>query len=239
MANMTARPMALSSTIGVADASRSSNWSLAGAQARVAAYAALKRLLDVIAAAMLLLALLPVFAVIGVAICLDSPGPAFYRAARVGHRGATFTVLKFRSMRAGCDSAAHAAFVRSLMRDAATCTVYKVPDDPRVTRVGAFLRRTSLDELPQLWNVLRGEMSLVGPRPDVTYAVADYDEWMRRRLEVKPGLTGLWQVSGRSRLSLLDMYRLDASYADQASLLLDLRILMRTVPVVLGRDGAA
>jgi lipopolysaccharide/colanic/teichoic acid biosynthesis glycosyltransferase len=114
-----------------------------------------------------------------------------------------------------------------------------VPGDARVTRVGSFLRRTSLDELPQLWNVLRGDMSLVGPRPDVPYAVAEYADWIHRRLDVRPGITGLWQVSGRSRLSLLDMYRLDVDYAAGASLALDLRILLRTVPVVLGCSGAA
>ena len=108
-----------------------------------------------------------------------------------------------------------------------------------MTRVGAFLRRTSMDELPQLWNVLKGEMSLVGPRPDVAYAVADYADWMHRRLLVKPGITGLWQVSGRSRLGLLDMYRLDVAYATSTSLREDLRILIRTIPVVLSRDGAA
>jgi lipopolysaccharide/colanic/teichoic acid biosynthesis glycosyltransferase len=105
--------------------------------------------------------------------------------------------------------------------------------------VGAFLRRTSLDELPQLWNVLRGEMSLVGPRPDVPYAVREYTDWIRPRLLCKPGMTGLWQVSGRSRLSLLDMYRLDVAYLGQASFRLDVEILARTMPVVLGRDGAA
>jgi len=125
------------------------------------------------------------------------------------------------------------------MKGETSCSVYKVADDRRVTRVGAFLRRTSLDELPQLWNVLRGDMSLVGPRPDVPYAVAEYADWVHARLNVLPGITGLWQVSGRSRVSLLEMYRLDVAYAAQASLRADLRILLRTVPVVLGRDGAA
>src|SRR5207247_8311019 len=134
---------------------------------------------------------------------------------------------------------AHRAFVRGLLYEGITCAVYKVPDDRRITRIGGFLRSTSLDELPQLWNVLRGEMSLVGPRPDVPYAVADYADWMRRRLLVTPGITGLWQVSGRSRLSLIDMYRLDVAYADGASVLGDIRILLRTIPVVFSRDGAA
>jgi lipopolysaccharide/colanic/teichoic acid biosynthesis glycosyltransferase len=230
--------MAFPISIGVAHAPRSSTWSLAGAQARVAAYAIAKRMLDLVAAVTLLLALLPVFALIGLAICVDSGWPVFYIGERVGRYGRSFRCLKFRSMRTN-DNAEHKAFVRSLMRDAADCPVYKVPCDPRITRVGAFLRRTSLDELPQLWNILRGEMSLVGPRPDVTYAVPDYSEWMHDRLQVKPGLTGLWQVSGRSRLSLVDMYRLDVAYVAEASLRTDLSILWRTVPVVLGRDGAA
>jgi lipopolysaccharide/colanic/teichoic acid biosynthesis glycosyltransferase len=240
MITVTAEPMAFTTTrIGVADAPRSSTWSLAGAQARVAAYAIAKRTLDVVAAVMLLLALLPVFALVGLAICVDSGWPVFYVPERVGRYGRSFRCLKFRSMRSGADTAAHKAFVQTLMRDGANCSLYKVPGDCRITRVGAFLRRTSLDELPQLWNVLRGEMSLVGPRPDVTYALTDYSEWMHDRLQVKPGLTGLWQVSGRSRLSLLDMYRLDVAYVAGASLRLDLSILLRTVPVVLGRDGAA
>ena len=209
------------------------------ARRRRLAYAALKRALDMAVAITLLVLLLPAFALIGLAILLDTRGPVFYRAARVGRRGEQFSVVKFRSMCAGADAGAHAAFVRSLMTEGSTCTVYKVPNDRRITRVGAVLRRTSLDELPQLWNVLCGQMSLVGPRPDVPYAAADYAPWMRRRLEVKPGITGLWQVSGRSRLSLLDMYRLDLAYADDASLLLDLRILVRTVPAVLRADGAA
>jgi lipopolysaccharide/colanic/teichoic acid biosynthesis glycosyltransferase len=203
-------------------------------------YAAAKRTLDVVVAATLLLVLLPIFAVIALAIWIDSGGPVFYCAKRIGRFGDEFCVVKFRSMRAGSDTAAHAEFVRTLMRDDGTsCALYKVPGDSRVTRVGALLRRTSLDELPQLWNVLRGEMSLVGPRPDVPYAFDDYKDWMHRRLMVKPGITGLWQVSGRSRVSLLDMYKLDVRYVAEASLLTDLRILWRTVPVVLGRDGAA
>ncbi len=236
---VTAEPMAFPVTIGAGDAPRSSTWSSAGAHARVDSYALGKRFLDIVAAAVLLLALLPVFVVVAVAICLDSGWPFIYCAERVGRNGRSFCCLKFRSMRANSDPNPHVAFVQSLMRDAANCSVYKVPCDRRVTRVGAFLRRTSLDELPQLWNILRGEMSLVGPRPDVTYALADYADWMHDRLTVKPGLTGLWQVSGRSRLSLLDMYRLDVAYAKEASLRLDLSILIRTVPVVLGRDGAA
>jgi lipopolysaccharide/colanic/teichoic acid biosynthesis glycosyltransferase len=212
---------------------------LGEARRRQLAYAFAKRLLDVIASLLLIAFLLPVFIVVAIAIRLDSPGPVFYRAERVGRFGRPFMVLKFRSMRAGCSSTPHVQFVKSLLRDGKACDLYKVDADSRVTRVGAFLRRTSIDEFPQLWNVLRGDMSLVGPRPDVPYAVTDYADWMRGRLAVRPGMTGFWQVSGRSRLSLLDMYRLDVEYAQRASLLFDLRILARTVPVVFGRDGAA
>ncbi|HKY52413.1 MAG TPA: sugar transferase [Candidatus Limnocylindria bacterium] len=201
-------------------------------------YELAKRAMDVVLAAMFIVLLLPIFVVIGLAIVWDSGFPILYRGERVGRHGRTFRVAKFRSMRAGCDQAAHAEFVRRLLQGE-TRSLYKVPDDARVTRVGAFLRRTSLDELPQLWNVLRGEMSLVGPRPDVPYAVAAYPDWVHARLNVRPGITGLWQVSGRSRVGLIDMYRLDVAYASRTSLPSDIRILLRTVPVVLGREGAA
>ena len=212
---------------------------LGEARRRDLGYAFAKRFIDIVAAAMVLLVLLPVFVAIAIAIRLETAGPVFYRAERVGRFGKPFTVLKFRSMRAGCSTTPHVDFVRSLLRDGTSCDLYKVIADPRVTRVGAFLRRTSMDELPQLWNVLTGDMSLVGPRPDVVYAVDDYADWMRRRLFVKPGITGLWQISGRSRLGLVDMYRLDVAYASAPSLREDVRILLRTIPVVLSRDGAA
>jgi lipopolysaccharide/colanic/teichoic acid biosynthesis glycosyltransferase len=205
---------------------------------RAIGYPFAKRLIDVVAAAVLLVLLLPVFAAIAIAIRLDSPGPVFYRAERIGRFGKPFIVLKFRSMKAGCPATPHVEFVKTLLRAGMACELYKVTADARVTRVGAFLRRTSMDELPQLWNVLAGDMSLVGPRPDVAYAVAEYADWMHRRLDVKPGITGLWQVSGRSKLGLLDMYRLDVAYASAPSLREDVRILLRTVPVVLTRDGA-
>jgi lipopolysaccharide/colanic/teichoic acid biosynthesis glycosyltransferase len=203
------------------------------------AYAATKRAMDVLVAATLLLILLPVFLAVAIAVRLESQGPVFYRGERIGRFGSRFTMVKFRSMRADCDPTAHAAFVQSLLRDETKCEVYKVPQDPRITRVGAFLRRTSLDELPQLLNVVLGDMSLVGPRPDVPYAVENYADWMHRRLDAKPGMTGLWQVSGRSRLSLLEMYRLDVSYVGSASLAYDLRILVRTPSALLVRNGAA
>jgi lipopolysaccharide/colanic/teichoic acid biosynthesis glycosyltransferase len=245
---MTAEPMALASTIEVdAAPARPSPtpWSVrpaavlgeAAGMLGPAAYAFSKRAIDICAAVVLLVLLAPLFAVVALAILREAGGPVFYCAERVGQHGRRFCGVKFRSMKTGCDQAVHQAFIKDLMQGQ-TCTTYKVPNDARVTRIGALLRKTSIDELPQLWNVLRGEMSLVGPRPDVPYAVTEYADWMHRRFDVKPGITGLWQVSGRSRLSLIDMYRLDVAFAERASLLLDLRILVRTIPVVLGRDGA-
>ncbi|TMG55534.1 MAG: sugar transferase [Chloroflexi bacterium] len=234
--DVTAEPM-LAPPIGVAARAAVT---LEHSQLGDALYVAAKRALDVLVATTLLIALLPLFAIVGLAICMESGRPIFYRGERVGRLGRSFTVVKFRSMRPKADETPHIVFIRSLMRDGATpCELYKVAKDPRITRLGGFLRRTSIDELPQLWNVLRGEMSLVGPRPDVPYAVADYPDRLYGRLLVKPGITGLWQVSGRSRLSLQDMYRLDLDYVAEASLALDLRILARTVPAVLSRDGAA
>jgi lipopolysaccharide/colanic/teichoic acid biosynthesis glycosyltransferase len=201
--------------------------------------AATKRAIDILVASTLLLVLLPFLVVIAVAIAYDG-FPILFRQQRIGEHGRAFTLVKFRSMRADADPAVHQRYVASLLRDQGSLSaVYKVANDPRITPVGALLRRTSLDELPQLWNVLRGDMSLVGPRPDVPYAVSEYAEWMRQRLEAKPGITGLWQVSGRSRLSLQDMYRLDLAYVSSASLRLDIEILLRTIPAVLKRDGAA
>jgi lipopolysaccharide/colanic/teichoic acid biosynthesis glycosyltransferase len=218
-----------------------------GARLRIAhrplapfAYACAKRTLDLVVAVVLLVVLAPALVVIALAIWVDDRSPVVYRQRRVGRDGRPFTLLKFRSMSADADCTPHQAFVRTLLRTGtASCSVYKVANDRRITRVGSVLRKTSLDELPQLWNVIRGEMSLVGPRPDVPYAVEEYAEWMRARLVVKPGITGLWQVSGRSRVSLHDMYRLDAEYVARASFGLDLAILARTLPAVLARDGAA
>ena len=243
MTSMAVEPMAMPTAVGMEMLQPSQMSLVVDRPAQLAgrqdfAYEAAKRVLDVAAAIVLLLMLLPVFAAVGLAIVLDTRGPVFYRAERVGIGGGRFRVVKFRSMCAKADSGAHAQFIQGLMRGDGACAVYKVPNDTRVTRVGAFLRRTSVDELPQLWNVLRGDMSLVGPRPDVPYAADAYEPWMRRRLLVKPGMTGLWQVSGRSRLSLLDMYRLDATYADTASLRVDLRILAQTIPAVLRPEAA-
>ena len=184
----------------------------------------MKRALDLVASALGLLVLWPLFLVVAALVKAEDGGPVMFRQQRVGRNLKTFFILKFRTMRV--DAAEKGPAIT-------------VAGDDRVTRVGRLLRPAKLDELPQLWNVLCGDMSLVGPRPDVPYAIADYAPWMQRRLAVTPGVTGLWQVSGRSRLSLLDMYRLDVEYAEHASLALDLSILFKTIPVVLTRDGAA
>jgi lipopolysaccharide/colanic/teichoic acid biosynthesis glycosyltransferase len=150
-------------------------------------------------------------------------------------------MYKFRSMRVDADQSVHREYVVQLLRTGGSgeVTLYKVPNDKRVTRAGAWLRKTSIDELPQLFNVLRGEMSLVGPRPPLAYEVEEYEPWVRRRLEVRPGMTGLWQVSGRSTVGVQEMFRLDVEYVDRRSLGLDLKILLLTIPTVLLPGTAA
>jgi lipopolysaccharide/colanic/teichoic acid biosynthesis glycosyltransferase len=203
----------------------------------------LKRALDVVGAAALLMLSAPVLAVIAVAIRLDSPGPVLHRQARCGYRARPFTCLKFRTMLADSDEGPHRRYVQGLVTGQSDKRngdgVYKLVEDERVTRVGAVLRRTSLDELPQLWNVLTGDMTLVGPRPPLPYEVELYDERQHRRLTVKPGLTGLWQVSGRNQLSYRDMCELDLEYIRTWNHALDARILMRTLPVVFFNSGRA
>lgn len=201
-----------------------------------------KRALDVIAATAGLLLTAPVLLLIGAAIKLDSPGPVIFRQERVGMDGKVFEVLKFRTMTHRAPESFHRELMTSLLAGSQATQVaadgfFKPADDPRVTRSGRFLRRTSLDEIPQLLNVLRGEMSIVGPRPALAYEVELYEEWQRRRLDVLPGVTGLWQVSGRSRLSPRDMLRLDVHYADTWSLPGDLLILLKTLPALF-RDNA-
>jgi len=207
----------------------------------------IKQAIDVLGSSMALIALSPVFLAIAVAIRLSSPGPILFRQKRIGQYGVPFTFLKFRSMCAVNDPQIHMEYVRrfitgngnSSASDAKDKVVHKITEDPRVTRVGRFLRKASLDELPQLLNVLRGEMSLVGPRPPIPYELEVYEIWHRRRLlEVKPGITGLWQVDGRSRLRFDDMVRLDLRYARAWSPWLDLKILLRTPRAVLSGDGA-
>jgi exopolysaccharide biosynthesis polyprenyl glycosylphosphotransferase len=193
-----------------------------------------KRALDVVLVVLGLVPALLLGLLIALLIKLDSPGPVLFRQLRIGMDGKPFAIYKFRSMRRGAEDeqAALAEY------NEATGPLFKMRNDPRQTRIGAFLRRSSLDELPQLINVARGEMSLVGPRPNIPAEVEQYSAWHRQRLQVPPGLTGLWQVSGRSDLSFDEMCLLDIYYIENWSLKMDLMILLRTVPRVLGGDGA-
>jgi lipopolysaccharide/colanic/teichoic acid biosynthesis glycosyltransferase len=202
------------------------------------------RVLDVSVALLALVLLAPVMALIAVAIRLESPGPPLFRQRRLGSSQRPFTVNKFRTMRCGASTDVHREFVIGLIsgnqpKRADGRPMFKLSEDNRVTRVGRFLRRTSLDELPQLYNVVRGEMSLVGPRPPIQYEVDEYPPHWFARFAVKPGVTGLWQVSGRSELSLEEMIALDIEYVQRRSLLFNVWVLIRTVPAVLSRRGAS
>lgn len=194
------------------------------------------RALDVVLSAALLVVLSPVFLLIALAIKLESRGPAFFRQRRVGRDREEFLVAKFRTMVHGANSDVHRDYVLALIAEGAPAP--KITNDVRVTRIGGLLRRTSLDELPQLWNVLKGDMSLVGPRPPIPYEVQSYPAHWLARFVVKPGITGLWQVSGRSTVTLEEMIRMDVEYARRRSVWLNLWILLRTVPAVLSTRGA-
>jgi exopolysaccharide biosynthesis polyprenyl glycosylphosphotransferase len=206
------------------------------AQSAPPSHLVVKRLLDLAATSALLILLSPVFVAVALVIKLSSAGPAIFRQQRAGLNGRPFQMLKFRSMRSGAENEQSTLSPHNEM----TGPVFKISRDPRVTRVGRFLRRHSLDELPQLWNVLRGEMSLVGPRPLPVDEVKKFsDDAHRRRLSVRPGLTCLWQISGRNNIHQFeDWVRLDLAYIDQWSLWLDFKILLGTIPVVIfGRGG--
>ncbi len=202
--------------------------------APVARVSWVKRATDLAVGVAGLLALLPVLAIVALAIKLDSPGPVFYGQLRVGKDGRRFRMLKFRSMRDDADELLPAL----LERNEVSGPLFKIRRDPRVTRVGRFLRRYSLDELPQLVNVVRGDMSLVGPRPPTPSEIERYEDWQLGRLRARPGITGLWQVSGRTEVPFHDMVRLDLHYIRNWSLALDLEILLRTIPAVLTTKGA-
>lgn len=202
-----------------------------------------RRFIDLLGAAVAIVLLSPLLIALAIAIRLDSPGPALFRQRRVGLGGREFTVFKFRSMRSGADSRGHRDYVTALIKGEADGVgeenLYKLAVDDRITPVGRWIRRWSLDELPQLFNVIAGDMSLVGPRPAIPYEVAEYPSWYLDRFAVKPGMTGLWQVSGRNERTYEEMVRLDIEYAERRSLFLDLSILARTPFTVLARRGAA
>jgi len=206
-----------------------------------------KRIFDIAGALFGIVIASPLMLIITVCIKLSSPGPAFFRQERIGLLGRRFTFLKFRSMVTNADQTIHEGYITDLIngqhskinRGTETQPLYKINDDPRVTRLGHILRKTSLDELPQLFNILKGDMSIVGPRPPIPYELEKYRLWHCSRVfEVKPGLTGLWQVSGRSRTSFDDMVRLDLQYADHWSFWLDIKIILKTFRAVLSTAGA-
>jgi exopolysaccharide biosynthesis polyprenyl glycosylphosphotransferase len=195
---------------------------------------AAKRAFDVMVSFLVLVLLSPVLAAVAVAIKLDSPGPVFFRQRRVGLQGRTFEILKFRSMYLDAEARLDSLRAHNEM----TGPVFKMKNDPRITRVGRLIRRTSLDEFPQFWNVLHGEMSVVGPRPPLPSEVRQYKRWQRRRLSVKPGITCIWQISGRNNVDFDRWMELDLAYIDQWSLWNDIQICLKTIPAVLGTKGA-
>jgi len=206
---------------------------------------AIKRAIDILGSLCALISLSPLFVLIAIAIKLTSKGPILFKQPRLGRYGVRFTFLKFRSMYFQSDPRIHQEYVRQLIAEEkcggkeSDKGVYKIKGDPRVTPLGRFIRKTSLDELPQFFNVLRGEMSLVGPRPPIPYEVEAYDLWHRRRfLEAKPGITGLWQIEGRSRVKFAEMVRLDLKYVKTWTPWEDIKILLRTPWAMLRGTGA-
>ncbi|UCG53476.1 MAG: sugar transferase [Candidatus Latescibacterota bacterium] len=201
---------------------------------RSVVYDVSKRVFDLVVSLIVLILLFPVIPVIAVMIRLDSPGPVFFRQDRVGKNGRVFKFLKFRSMFREAEE--HRKDVESLNEQDGP--VFKARSDPRITSVGGFLRRSSLDEIPQILNVVKGDMSIVGPRPPIPAEVEHYQPWQRRRLEVTPGITCLWQISGRSHLSFNEWMRLDMEYLKHRSFKTDLLIFLKTIPAVIARKGA-
>jgi lipopolysaccharide/colanic/teichoic acid biosynthesis glycosyltransferase len=207
----------------------------------------LRRTMDIFVACVGIIIAAPLLLFIGVLIRLSSPGPLLFRQQRVGRDGQMFTMLKFRTMHMGADDEPHRTYMKEYVRgsmrtpqsEAEASPIFKLTNDNRIFRFGSFLRRWSLDELPQLLNVLSGDMSLVGPRPSVYYELEDYQPWHRERLKVRPGLTGMWQIYGRGRTTFDEMVRLDIRYIRRQSIALDLKLLLLTGPAVFGKAGAA
>jgi lipopolysaccharide/colanic/teichoic acid biosynthesis glycosyltransferase len=202
-----------------------------------------KRTLDIIIGTLGIMLLLPVFAVLSLVIRLDSPGPAIFRQRRVGQYEKLFTCLKFRTLYHNANEEVHRQAIRRLWAGERLSedpnSPYKLTNDARVTRVGHWLRRTSLDELPQLLNVLRGEMSIVGPRPVIPYELEHFQEWHHERHNVKPGITGAWQVGGRGRLNIEEMLELDIGYVRTWSIWTDLKLIILTIPSIVRGSGAS
>ena len=198
-------------------------------------YEIIKRLIDIICSFMGLLAFSPLFIIIAIIIKFTSKGPVFFSQKRVGKYGREFDMYKFRSMVVNAEELKEKLAAQNEMSG----PMFKMKDDPRVTKVGKFIRKTSLDELPQLWNVLKGDMSLVGPRPSLPKEVAQFEDWMHRRLEVKPGLTCYWQVSGRNNIDFEDWMKLDIRYVEEKNLWIDIKLIFKTVFVLFGDKNAA
>jgi exopolysaccharide biosynthesis polyprenyl glycosylphosphotransferase len=198
------------------------------------AYIALKRVTDFMVALFLLALFLPIIPIVTILIKLDSHGPILFKQKRIGKNGKAFNFYKFRSMVTGAETVIGA--LRPL--SGVDGPVFKIKDDPRITHVGRFLRRSSLDELPQLINVLRGDMSIVGPRPNLPSEVSQYLPWQKRRLDVTPGITCFWQIAGRSHIGFQEWMRLDLEYVRNRSYITDLKIMLKTVPAVIARKGA-
>ena len=197
-------------------------------------YEIIKRLIDIICSFMGLLAFSPLFIIIAIIIKFTSKGPVFFSQKRVGKYGREFDMYKFRSMVVNAEELKEKLAAQNEMSG----PMFKMKDDPRVTKVGKFIRKTSIDELPQLWNVLKGDMSLVGPRPSLPKEVAQFEDWMHKRLEVKPGLTCYWQVSGRNNIDFEDWMKLDIRYVKERNLWIDIKLIFKTVFVLFGDKNA-
>ena len=197
-------------------------------------YEIIKRLIDIICSFMGLLAFSPLFIIIAIIIKFTSKGPVFFSQKRVGKYGREFDMYKFRSMVVNAEELKEKLAAQNEMSG----PMFKMKDDPRVTKVGKFIRKTSIDELPQLWNVLKGDMSLVGPRPSLPKEVAQFEDWMHKRLEVKPGLTCYWQVSGRNNIDFEDWMKLDVKYVKERNLWIDIKLIFKTVGVLFGDKNA-
>ena len=197
-------------------------------------YEVIKRVIDVVCSFVGVLVLSPLFVVIAIIIKFTSKGPVFFSQKRVGRDGKEFKMYKFRSMVVNAEELKEKLAAQNEMSG----PMFKMKDDPRVTKVGKFIRKTSIDELPQLWNILKGDMSLVGPRPSLPKEVAQFEDWMYRRLEVKPGLTCYWQVSGRNNIDFEDWMKLDIRYVEERNFWIDIKLIFKTVGVLFGDKNA-
>ena len=198
-------------------------------------YEVIKRLIDIVCSFLGVLVLSPLFIIIAIIIKMTSKGPVFFSQKRVGKNGKEFDMYKFRSMVVNAEELKEKLAAKNEMSG----PMFKMKDDPRVTKVGKFIRKTSIDELPQLWNVLKGDMSLVGPRPSLPKEVAQFESWMYKRLEVKPGLTCYWQVSGRNNIDFEDWMKLDIKYVNDRSTWIDIKLIFKTVGVLFGDKNAS